>query len=702
MKNRNTLSLAAVLASGLALAGCNSSKPMAATTSPTTDAPAVAAAAPTPSAPKGVGLDVSNIDQAVNPCDDFFHYASGNWLKNNPVPASESSWGSFNVLADRNRAIMRSILDDAAANTTATKGSNDQKVGDFYASAMDSAAVEKAGLTYLQPELNKIAAVKTTKDLQNAMAHQQLLQTGAFFNGGVGQDEKQSDQYAVYLFQGGISLPDRDYYFKPDASTKAIRTAFVNYMTNTFKMLGDNDATAKKNAATVLRLETQLAKASRTNVALRDPQANYNKQTLAEAQKLYPNLNLPLVLSDMQLGAAKSVVVGQPEFFKELSALVKTAPLSDLKTYMRWHLVSSVASALPKAYVDEAFRFNQLLSGAKQQQPRWKRMLRSTDGALGEAFGQLYVDKAFPPSSKQKMLVLVGNLKAAMAEHIQQLDWMSPVTKTEALKKLNAFTVKIGYPDKWKDYSALTISRDSYLKNVLAARQWSALDNLRKFGKPVDRTEWGMTPPTVNAYYNPPMNEIVFPAGILQPPFFDPNADDAVNYGGIGAVIGHEITHGFDDQGRQYDATGNLRDWWTPEDAQKFTAKADMVGAQYDAFSPMDSVHVNGKLTMGENLADFGGLSIAYSAMQKANAGKNVPNYDGFTPEQRFFLSWAQVWHTNARPEYLRSLILTDPHSPAQYRTMGPLQNMPQFYEAFGCKQDTKMVRAENMRAKIW
>ena len=689
---------------GLLATSCNSSKTTTATTTAPPAAAAAMSAAPAAAsaAPKGVGLDISNIDQSVAPCDDFFHYASGNWLKNNPIPNAESSWGSFNVLADRNRAVMREILDQAAANTTAAPGSNDQKVGDFYASGMDTVAIEKAGLQYLQPELNKIAAVKTTKELQAQMAHQQLLQTGAFFNSGVGQDEKKSDQYAVLFYQGGLSLPDRDYYFKADASAKNIRAAFVTYAADIFKLLGDNEATARKEAQSVLSLETQLAKASRTNVALRDPQANYNKQTLAEARKRYPNLNLPLVLNDMHLGAAQSVIVGQPEFFEELSKLVKTEPLSTWKTYLRWHLVSSLSSALPKAYGDESFRFGKLLSGAKQQQPRWKRMLRSTDGALGEAFGQLYVDKAFPPSSKAKMLTLVGNLRAAMAEHIQGLDWMSPATKTEALKKLNAFTVKIGYPDKWKDYSALTISRDSYLKNVLAAREWAAMDNLNKFGKPVDRTEWGMTPPTVNAYYNPPMNEIVFPAGILQPPFFDPKADDAVNYGGIGAVIGHEITHGFDDQGRQYDATGNLRDWWTPEDAQKFTAKANMVGAQYDAYSPMDSVHVNGKLTMGENLADFGGLSVAYSALQKAIAGKNVPNYDGFTPEQRFFLSWAQVWHTNDRPEYLRSLILTNPHSPAQYRTVGPLQNMPQFYEAFGCKQDAKMVRAENMRARIW
>jgi putative endopeptidase len=480
----------------------------------------------------------------------------------------------------------------------------------------------------------------------------------------------------------------------------------MTYLTNTFKMLGDNEAAAKKNAETVMRLETRLAKASRERVALRDPYANYNKMTVTEANQQFPNLNVSGMLQQLSLGSAKEVIVGQPEFLKEASTALKAEPLADWKTYLRWHVVSSVASALPKAYSDESFRFQQVLTGAKQQQPRWKRMLRATDASLGEAFGQLYVDKAFTPETKVKALEMVSNIREAMGDHIKNNDWMSPATKEEALKKLNSFVVKIGYPDKWKDYSALTISRESYLQNLLNARMWEYRDNVQRYGKPIDRAVWGMTPPTVNAYYNSSMNEIVFPAGIMQPPFFDPKADDAVNYGGMGAVIGHEITHGFDDRGRQSDAEGNLRDWWTKEDAEKFEARAAMVGKQYSAFSPLDSVYVNGKLTMGENLADLGGLNIAYTALQKQLKQKypngNAPKYDGLTPEQRFFLSWAQIWRTNARPEYLRQQVLTDPHSPAQFRTNGPLMNMPQFFEAFGCKDDAKMVRAQQERAKVW
>ncbi|MBC6607256.1 M13 family metallopeptidase [Hymenobacter sp. BT188] len=698
MKKQKSLTLAMVAAAGLAMASCATSTPPA-----TTDATATTSTAPSEEPMvKGVGIDVANIDKTVDPCQDFNQFASGNWMKNNPVPAAESSWGSFNELFDKNNAVMRQILDEAAANTSAAKGSNAQKVGDYYFTAMDSMAIEKAGMTPLKPELDRLAAVKDLKGLQTLLARHQMLRTGAFFGAYVGQDDKISTQYAVNLYQGGLSLPDRDYYLKDDARSKAIRTAYQTYLTNTFKLAGDNAATAAKNATTVMRIETRLAKASKARVDLRDPYANYNKMTVAEANKQFPNLGLPTLLANNKLGAAKEVIVGQPAFFKEASSLMKDTPLADLKTYMRWHFVTSMTSALPKSFVDESFRFNQVLSGAKQQQPRWKRMLRATDGALGEAFGQLYVDKAFPGDAKAKALEMVNNLRAAFSEHIQKNTWMSAATKAEAQKKLDAFTVKIGYPDQWKDYSALNISRDSYAQNLINTRIWAFNDNVSKFGKPIDRKEWGMTPPTVNAYYNPSMNEIVFPAGILQPPFFDPNADDAVNYGGMGAVIGHELTHGFDDQGRQYDAEGNLRDWWTKEDAEKFEARAAIVGAQYSAFSPLDSVFVNGKLTMGENLADLGGLSIAYTALQKQLEGKPKTKIDNFTPEQRFFLAWAQIWRTNARPESLRQQVLTDPHSPGQFRTNGPLQNMPQFYEAFGCKDDAKMVRAETRRAVIW
>ena len=424
--------------------------------------------------------------------------------------------------------------------------------------------------------------------------------------------------------------------------------------------------------------------------------------TVAQLATNLPNLNVPLLLKDSGLTNVSDVIVGQPEFLKEVSTMFKEEPLADLKQYERWHLVSGVTPALPKAYGDEAFKFNQVLSGAKQQQPRWKRALRATDGALGEAFGQLYVDEAFSPAAKARAKEMVENLRAAYAERIKATEWMSDATKTEALKKLNAFAVKIGYPDKWKDYSKLNISRESALNNLFATSEWASKDNLSKFGKPIDRGEWGMTPPTVNAYYNSSMNEIVFPAGILQPPFYDPKADDAVNYGGIGAVIGHEMTHGFDDQGRKSDASGNLRDWWTKEDGEKFTQRAAVVGKQFDAFTPLDSVHVNGNLTMGENLADLGGLTIAYQAFQKTAQAKAGKAIDGFTPNQRFFLGYAQIWRANSRPEALRQQVLTDPHSPGEFRTNGPLQNMPEFHAAFGCQEGSKMVRPAAVRAKIW
>jgi putative endopeptidase len=652
---------------------------------------------------KGVGINPANIDKSVQPCDNFFQYANGSWLKNNPVPAAESRWGSFNELADRNYATQKSILEELSRNAaTAKPGSNAQKVGDFYASAMDTVAIEKAGLTYLKPYLDRIMALKTLPEMQAFLADPKAHAGSVWFNSGVGQDEKISTQYAVQFYQGGLTLPDRDYYLKEDARSKNIRAAYQTYLMSTFTRLGDTQAQATEHTAAVMRIETKLAKASKSRVDLRDPQANYHKMTVAQAAKEFPNLNLPLLLKGNHLGTAKEVIVGQPEFLKEVSNLLATEPLADQRQYLRFHLVSSVASALPQAFGNDAFKFSQVLSGAKQQQPRWKRMLRATDGALGEAFGQLYVDKAFSPAAKARAKEMIENLRKAYAERIMATDWMSAATKKEALVKLNAFTVKIGYPDKWKDYSKMTIGRKSALQNVLAARTWAAEDNLSKFGKPIDRTEWGMTPPTVNAYYNPPMNEIVFPAGILQPPFYDPKADDAVNYGGIGAVIGHEMTHGFDDQGRQYDAKGNLRDWWTKEDGEKFNAKAAMVGKQYDAFSPLDSVHVNGKLTMGENLADIGGLTIAYQAFQKTAEAKSGTSLDGFTPDQRFFLAWAQIWRTNIRPEAARQQVQTDPHSPAQFRTNGPLMNMPEFYKAFGCKPTDKMERPTAEQARIW
>ena len=690
-------------AAALALAGCARSAPATTAVAPPA---AVSTASPAAPDPKGVGLDVADLDRTVDACDNFYQFSGGNWLKNNPLPDYASRWGPRNLLGERTQKLLRQILEDAAANRSTAPGSNAQKVGDFYAAAMDTAAIERAGLGPLRPELARIAGLRDRAQLPTLIAHEHELQTGIFFRGGVQVDEKNTTRYVVQLDQGGLTLPDRDYYFKDDARTAKVKAAYRAYMTQIFNLLGDTPTTAARNAAAVERIETRLAKASRTRVELRNPQANYNQMALATAQKRYPALDPRRLLVAQQLGQAQEVIVGQPAFFDELNAVLKTEPLADLKTYMRWHLVRSVAPALPAAYAGAAFAYSQALTGAKQQPARWKRAQTATDQNLGEAFGQLYVDQAFSPAAKQKALEMVNNVKASMAEHIQTNTWMSAPTKAEALKKLGALHVKIGYPDVWKDYSKLAITRASYVQNLLAARAWDSRQELAKFGGPIDRNEWGMTPSTINAYYNPPLNEIVFPAGYLQPPFFDPRADDAVNYGAIGGVMGHEMTHGFDDQGRQYDAQGNLRDWWTPADAAEFTKRAAIVGRQYDEFSPLDSVHVNGKLTMGENLADFAGLTVVYGALEKQlqqryGAGPR-PSFDGFTPEQRFFLSWAQLRRSNIRPEALRQQILTDPHSPDQYRTIGPVMNMPQFQAAFGCKEGSKMTRTATDRAVIW
>ncbi|MBF9142652.1 M13 family metallopeptidase [Hymenobacter properus] len=699
MKNRSSRPW---LAAALVLASCAGTKPAA----PVATTAATPASAPTETYPKGVGLDMADIDRTVNPCDDFFQFSGGNWLRNNPVPSYASSWGPRNLLGNRTQDMLRKILEDAAANRNAAPGSNAQKVGDFYAAAMDTAAIDRAGIAPLKPELDRVGAVRDAAALRAEIIHLQDLGIGVFYRVGVDIDEKISTQYAVQLNQGGLTLPNREFYFKTDARSEKVKAAYRAYMQQVLELLGMPAPMAQLDAATVERIETRLAKASRTPVELRDPQTNYNKMTVAAAQKRYPALDPKGLLAGLQMGKAQEIIVGQPAFFDEVNAVLKTESIPDLKAYLRWHLLRSTASALPTPFAEAAFRFSQAQSGAKQQAVRWKRMQAVTDQTLGEAFGQLYVDQAFPPAAKARALEMVNNIKASMAEHIQTNTWMSAPTKAEALKKLAALRVKIGYPDVWKDYSTLKISRESYLKNLLAARQWENRREAAHLGQPIDRNEWGMTPPTINAYYNPVMNEMVFPAGYLQPPFFDPNADDAVNYGAIGGVMGHEMTHGFDDQGRQYDAEGNLRDWWTPQDAAEFTKRAAVVGRQYDAFSPLDSVHVNGQLTMGENLADFAGLTVVYGALQKqlqqryGNGPR--PKYDGFTPEQRYFLSWAQLRRTNIRPEALRQQIATDPHSPGQYRTIGPLMNMPQFQAAFGCKEGDKMIRKPADRAVIW
>ncbi|GAB3535103.1 M13 family metallopeptidase [Pontibacter brevis] len=651
----------------------------------------------------GRGLDLANLDTTANPCVDFYQYANGGWIANNPIPASESRWGSFNELAERNNAVLRELLTEAASNTTAPKGSATQLVGDFYAAGMDSVAANQAGMSPIQPELDKIAAAKSTAHLLNTVADLKTRGISGFFSMYVSQDDKVSTQYALQAGQGGLGLPDRDYYLKDDERAKTIRTEYLKHLQNMFQLMGSDATAAQQKARAVMNIETKLAQASRSRVDLRDPYANYNKMTVQDFAKQNPNLRVSQLLTGMGAQAAKEIIIGQPGFFKELNSMLKSVPLEDWKTYTQWHVARTSAPYLSNDFVQENFNFyGKVLSGAKEIQPRWKRVLRATDSALGEALGQLYVQETFSPEAKQKAIEMVDNLQEAFREHVRDLDWMSEETKARALQKLSAFAVKIGYPDEWEDYEGLNITRDSYVANVMRASQYAFRDNIGKIGQPIDRKEWFMSPPTVNAYYNPSMNEIVFPAGILQPPFFDPKADDAVNYGGMGAVIGHELTHGFDDQGAKYDYEGNLKDWWSEADLEQFNARANAVADQFDQYTVLDNLHVNGRLTLGENIADIGGLNIAYTALQKALEKKNPGKIAGFTPEQRFFLAWAQIWRVNMRDEAQNQQILTDPHSPGRFRTNGPVSNMPQFYEAFGCGQGDPMVRNEGSRIKIW
>ncbi|MFD3000720.1 M13 family metallopeptidase [Pontibacter toksunensis] len=693
LKQKYTVPFSVVLA-GLLLGGCSSS---------TSTENVVTATTETTEMNMGRGLDLANMDTTSDPCVDFYQYANGEWVKNNPVPASESRWGSFNELAERNNAVLRELLTEAASNTTAPKGSASQLIGDFYAAGMDSVAANKAGITPIRPELDKVAAAKSTSDLLSTVAELKTKGISGFFSMYVSQDDKISTQYALQAGQGGLGLPDRDYYLKDDERSETIRTEYLKHLQNMFQLMGNDAATAQKKAQTVMLIETKLAQASRARVDLRDPYANYNKMTVQEFAKQNPNLRVSQLLTGMGAEAAKEIIIGQPDFFMELNSMLKSVPLEDWKTYTQWHVARTAAPYLSHDFVQENFNFyGRVLSGAKEMQSRWKRVLRATDSALGEALGQLYVQETFSPEAKQKAIQMVDNLQEAFREHVRDLDWMSEETKARALQKLGAFAVKIGYPDVWEDYQGLNVSRDSYAANVMRASQFAFRDNIGKIGQPIDRKEWFMSPPTVNAYYNPSMNEIVFPAGILQPPFFDPQADDAVNYGGMGAVIGHELTHGFDDQGAKYDFEGNLKDWWSEADLEQFNARANAVADQYDQYTVLDNLHVNGRLTLGENIADIGGLNIAYTALQKALEKSNPGKIAGLTPEQRFFLAWAQIWRVNMRDEAQNQQILTDPHSPGRFRTNGPVANMPEFYKAFGCDEEDPMVRSEESRIKIW
>lgn len=646
------------------------------------------------------GFSLTNLDKTCKPCDDFYEFAMGGWMKANPIPPDYPSWGTFTQLRDNNLTAMRTIL-EAAAKANAPAGSNEQKIGDFYASCMDSSAIEAAGLKPLAADFAAIDAINDRKALDAEIARLQREGAGVVFRFYSAQDYKDSSKVIAQASQGGLGMPDRDYYFRDDDKSKQLRVDYVAHVTKMFELAGDSPEKAAAEANTVMTIETALAKFSRTRVELRNPEKNYNLMPLSEMKTLTPDWSWENYLHAIGAPKLEEVNVRQPEFFKEMNTELSTVPLADWKVYLRWHLLHASAPGLPEKFVAENFDFyDKKLNGTKEILPRWKRCVHSTDRSLGEALGQVYVDKYFPPAAKARAKEMVNNLIAALREDIPTLSWMGPETKKEALAKLEAFTVKIGYPDKWRDYSKLTIERTSYAENVRRSFEFEHERQLAKIGKPLDRTEWGMTPPTVNAYYNPGMNEIVFPAGILQPPFYNPNADDAVNYGGIGAVIGHEISHGFDDQGSKFDGKGNLHEWWTPEDRKNFTEHGDCVVNQFNGYEVEPGLHQNGKLVLGESIGDLGGLAIAYAAYEKSIEGKRPKDIDGFTPEQRFFLGWAQVWATNQRPEAARTQTNTDPHPLPRFRANGPLSNLDAFAKAFGCKKGDPMVR--DQACKIW
>ena len=646
-------------------------------------------------------IDKANMDVTVKPGDNFYQYANGNWMKMNPVPASKTRWGSFDVLREESSQRLRTLLQDAAANTT--KSRINQMIGDFYTSGMDSTAIEAKGILPIKAELDRI------NDLQNMQAvltEVATLRTRGFgsplFGMFVAPDRKKVTQYIPQLSQGGTTMPDRDYYLKDDPRSLKIREAYKNYLYQLFMLAGEDATKSYASMDAVMRIETALAKMQYSRVEMRDPYKLYNKFSVQDLSATTPSINWKNLLVQMKVNGADSVLVNNPNFLKSADLLLGALPLQDWKSYLKWNVLKSSGPYLSTAFVQENFKYSQAISGQKEQTPRWQRMAALLDGNLGEMLGQLYVDRYFKPEAKIRMQELVNNLSTTFEDRIKRLDWMSAETKNRGVEKLNAFTKKIAYPDKWKEYNGFKISKDDFMGNVKNASAWAYNEMATRMGKPVDRTEWGMTPPTINAYYNSSNNEIVFPAAILQFPFFDFGADDAINYGGIGAVIGHEMTHGFDDQGRQFAADGNLKDWWTKEDADKFKTKADQVVNQYNNMTVLDTLHVNGRLTLGENLADLGGLNIAYEAFTKTKEFKEGKLIDGFTPSQRFFLSWAQVWRSNALPETEAQLILTDSHSPGVHRGNGPIVNIDAWYQAFNVKPGDKMYIPKEKRISVW
>lgn len=646
------------------------------------------------------GYDKSRMDTSVDACDDFYQYANGTWIKDTKIPPEYPSWGSFTIVFEDNQAILKNVLENAA-KTRSAQGSDAQLVGDYYSACMNEAAIEKAGITPIKPYLAQIAKIKTIKDVQKQLAISHNNGFGGMFSFGINTDDKDSKANLAFANQGGIGLPNRDYWFKDDPKSQETRQKYAEFMTNMFKLAGDSPEAAAANTRVVTTIQKRFASAARPPVELRDSEANYNKKSLDELAKLTPNFSWTDYLAARGIPTVKAVNIGQPKFFEEFSKMMGDVSIDDWKTYLRWVVIRGTAGNLTKKFRDEEFNFSsKYLFGVQEQQARWKTCTQEVDGLIGESLGQEYVKKTFPPEAKKRMNELIDNLFVAYKERLQKLDWMSDATKKRAFEKLNAYTRKIGYPDKLKGYKGLVISRASYFQNNLKASQFSIKRNLEKATQPVDRSEWGMTPPTVNAYNNSQFNEIVFPAGILRPPFFDSSVTDSINYGGIGAVIGHEITHGFDDEGSKYDAQGNLKSWWTDADRKVFDERGNCVVGQFSKYKVGGDVFMNGKLTLGENIADLGGLTMAFMAMKKSLEGKSAAPIDGFTPEQLFFLGWAQAWAEKASPEVELWQAQNDPHAISRFRVNGPLSNMPEFKQAFGCKEKQNMVRTDICR--IW
>lgn len=667
----------------------------------------VSCSAPEQAPVEDVGLSGENYDSTVRPQDDLFSFANGGWVKRSEIPADRGRWGAFDELREYSQSIVLDVLTKAAGNPAYTEGTDQRKAADFYSIGMDSLLAERAGLTPLKPALDKIDAINDRNDLQNYLVGQELEGGGAFFGLGIFPDLVNSRKVAAYLGSGGIGLPERDYYLKTDAKSKETQAEYVRHIGRMLALSGWSGSASSKAARRIMAIETRLAKATLTKEESRNPTNLYHPMALAEMQKEYPSVQWSAYFTGLGI-EEDTIIVTEPAFIKEYDRIAATVPLDDIRAYLRWSALRGAAPFLNHDFVQESFDFNRrYLTGVPEMLPRWKRVLTVTDNFLGEAIGKLYVEAAFPPEAKVKAQEMVENIRLAYADRIRNLPWMSDSTKKMALTKLSTITVKIGYPDTWRDYSQLKVEkspeRASYYANAAEASRFAVKREVSKLGKPVDRKEWQMSPQTVNAYYNPLFNEIVFPAAILQPPFYNYKADEAVNYGGVGAVIGHEISHGFDDSGSQFDSEGNMKNWWSEEDRTSFQARGDALAAQFDLYEPLPGVKVQGKFTLGENIGDLGGVTAAYDGLQRyyREHGRPAP-IGGLTPEQRFFLSWATIWRTKYRDETLRTQVYTDPHAPGMYRGNGPVSNLPQFYDAFGVKPGDKLYREEKDRVQIW